>query len=228
MRSTEQINQIKRFESDPFQVHSIITQSDVDKLLDTFENSEKIVKATGPVVAEIDHGDPILTKILTQLTSVLGNFDIRYAHFFSVERPHVLHIDDDFDYPNSYKAITVPLWHNGLSDPKFFVFNQHYYSGPAKFFKDREIDPDVHYNAPVTDYSNIDGLDETGIPNFLREQIDHLKDPWLDGLSIKAYFPWTITSAIVFDSLQIHSAGNFAKQGVTKKIGLSIFTKDPK
>jgi len=28
--------------------------------------------------------------------------------------------------------------------------------------------------------------------------------------------------------LQIHSAGNFKQQGVSKKLGLSIFTKDPK
>ena len=59
------------------------------------------------------------------------------------------------------------------------------------------------------------------------EKIDHLKDEWLEGLSVKAYFPWIVASAIVFDSLQLHSAGNFAKQGVTEKIGLSIFTQDP-
>ena len=228
MRSAEQINKIKKFESDPFQAHNILSRSDVDFLLKTFDHSQKTIKSTGPVVAKIDYENIVFQKILNHLYPLIGNFEIRYAHFFAVEKPHVLHIDDDHDYPNSYKAITVPLWHDGKKDPKFFVFNQHYYGGPAKFFKNREIDPKVHYNIPVTDYTEIEGKDEYGIPKQIREQIDHLKDSWLEGLSVKAYFPWTVTSAIVFDSLQIHSAGNFTKQGVTKKIGLSIFTKDPR
>lgn len=228
MRSKQQINEIKKFESNPFQIHNILTHDDIEMLLNTFNDSEKTIKSTGPVVSKIDYDNPILAKILNQLYPLIGNFEIRYAHFFSVEKPHVLHIDDDDDYPRSYKAITVPLWHNGTSDPKFFVFNQHYYGGPAKFFKNREVDPKVHYNIPITDYSKIDGLDTYGIPDYLRQQIDHLKDTWLEGLSVNAYFPWTPTSAIIFDSLQIHSANNFNKQQVTKKIGLSIFTKDPK
>jgi len=228
LRSQRQIAEIKEFESDPFQIHNLLSKDQVAELIDVYESSDKTVKDTGPVVSKIDYNNTVFREILTKLSTVLGEIDIRYAHFFEVDRPHVLHIDDDFDFPRSYKAITVPLRHDGHTNPKFYVYNQHYYGGPAKFLKDREIDPSVHYNVPVTDYNNIDGLDDIGIPADVRKGIDHLKDKWLEGLSVKAYFPWNVTSGIVFDSLQIHSAGNFKQQGVSKKLGLSIFTKDPK
>ena len=55
--------------------------------------------------------------------------------------------------------------------------------------------------------------------------LNHLKKEWLDGLSIDNYFPWKIGSVIAFDSLRLHSASDFNRAGITKKLGLSIFTK---
>lgn len=227
LRSQEQIDAIKKYESDPFQLLNIISKDDVEHLLSVFYDNEKEQKATGPEVCFLDHNDLVLKKIVAMLEDSIGKFNFRAVQFFKANRPHILHIDDDFHYPNTYKAILIPLWHNGHTDPNFFIYNQHYYGGPAKFFKGRKVDPAVHYNLPVTDYKEIDGIDKIGIPGPVREKIDHLKDEWLEGLSVKAYFPWIVTSAIVFDSLQLHSAGNFLKQGVTEKIGLSIFTQDP-
>ena len=56
------------------------------------------------------------------------------------------------------------------------------------------------------------------------KNLSHLKEEWLEGLTVQKYFPWTIGSIICFDSLQIHSASNFLNCGIESKLGLSIFT----
>ena len=57
-----------------------------------------------------------------------------------------------------------------------------------------------------------------------KDMLSHLKEEWLEGLTVQKYFPWTIGSIICFDSLQIHSASNFLNCGIESKLGLSIFT----
>ena len=229
MRTSNQIKEIKKFESDPFQVFEIISAEQVGELIQVWHQStDKVHKETGPTTVKLEKTNPVLQHIMKKLKPTIGECSIRYASFFDVERPHVIHIDDDFDYPVAYKAITIPLWHNGQDTPDFYVFDQHYYGGPAKFFKNRKTEPKVHYNKPIIDYSTIDGLQDTGINEYHMSQLDHLDNEWLEGLTVKESFSWTLGSAIVFDSLQLHCSGNFANQGVKRKIGLSIFTKDPK
>lgn len=228
MRTDKQIATIKAHESDPFQILDIVSVEQISNLLQVWHKStDKLKKETGPTTVKLPKDNLILQSIVDKLQPMIGNFTIRHASFFDVERPHVIHIDDEFDYPVAYKAITIPLWHNGQDTPDFYVFDQHYYGGPAKFFKNRKTEPKVHYNKPIIDYSTIDGLRDTGINEYHMSQLDHLDNEWLEGLTVKESFSWTLGSAIVFDSLQLHCSGNFANQGVKRKIGLSIFTKDP-
>ena len=153
-------------------------------------------------------------------------FKVRYAHFFDVTDPHIIHNDDEFEFPDCYKAFTLPLNVYGNSDDiKLVVFDQYYYGGPAKFFAGEKSISKVHYNAPVTSYENVQGCSYTVIEkNMKDEYLGHLRDNWLKGLSVKTMLDWTVGDILCFDSLSLHSSSNFKSKGIDRKIGLSIFT----
>lgn len=230
MRTLEQINFIKNHQSESKQIVNALDSVKVSSLLEFYNNSkDKIQKNTGPKVLYVQEGQGIIDDILSLLRLEFGEFKVRSAHFFDVTTPHVLHIDDDFDHPNCYKAFTIPLWvDNGdCNKIKLVMFDQYYYGGPVKFFKNEVFSKEVvYYNKPLYEYNDVENLVEHSIPITIKNKLlSHLKDNWLEGLSIHSYFPWTIGSIIAFDSLRIHCSSNFKKVGVNQKIGLSIFTE---
>ena len=226
MRTIEQIEKLKETHSDPQQVKNLLNEKKVNFLLDYYHNSKNVEeKNTGPKVLYVEPGEGIIDDVLENLKSVIGDFKVRSAHFFDVSKPHILHNDDANDLPDAYKAITLPLYIDGTGTPRLVFFDQYYYHGPVKLFKGRRKEIEVHYNKPLIDYSEVSNLSQEQIPDWIRQRLlSHLKDRWLEGLSVHSYFPWTIGSGIIFDSLQIHCASNFLEENVTRKIGLSIFT----
>lgn len=228
MRTTEQIDFLKKYHSDPIQLTKVVDMEKVDFLLNYYYSQEKIEKNTGPKVVYVKEGDDIIDDILFFLREHFGNFKLRSAHFFEVDSPHVLHIDDDFDLPNSYKAFTIPLWvdNNDCNKIKLVMFDQYYYGGPVKFFNKETNINQTYYNVPLFDYKNVENRSSKVIPNSIKEKVlSHIKNSWLEELSISNYFPWTIGSIIAFDSLRIHCSSDFRNVGINKKIGLSIFTE---
>lgn len=228
MRTQEQINKIKEKQSKPVQQMMFLKESRVEELLDYyFDNKDKAeVKPTGPKCLYINEGDGVIDDILVPLRYTFGDFKVRNAQIFDTTVPHILHNDDGKDLPNAYKAFTIPLmvFEGNELDAKLCMFDQYYYNGPAKFCKGEKFESNT-YNSIVTDYKDVDGLSNDGIPHIWRDELlSHLKDNWIEGLTLQAYFPWIIGSYIAFDALQIHSASNFTTKGISRKIGLSIFT----
>ena len=226
MRTDEQIAEIKRHHSAPTQTLNLLNQEKVNFLLDYYNNSNNVIeKNTGPKVLYVKPGEGIIDDILEKLVPIIGNFNVRSAHFFDVKRPHVLHNDDSADYPTSYKAITIPLYIDGKGIPRLVFFDQYFYHGPVKLFNGRKKETETYYNLALTEYSDVENLNYTRISDCIRQRLlTHLEERWLEGLSVQDYFPWTIGSGIIFDSLQIHCASNFLNEGVKRKVGLSIFT----
>jgi len=229
MRTLEQIEAIKKTKSNPVQHWDIITSGDIDNLLKFYNTSEDIVeKVTGPKVLKVNEGEGIIDHILDKLKNLYGEFILRDAHIFDVGKPHIIHNDDSFDYPQCYKAFVIPLYVEGntCDKAKFFIFDQSYYGGPAKFVNEEDVTGySVHYNKFLTTYEEVEDTNDMGINEEHLKYLSHLKSHWLKGLSVKAYFPWQIGSIISFDSLDLHSASNFKDVGIIRKIGLSIFTQ---
>lgn len=229
MRTKEQINNIKSNQSDSIQLTNVLSNEKISFLLDHYQNSNKrFIKNTGPEILYVNEGDEIIDDILLLLRNRFGQFKVRAAHYFEVENPHILHIDDDFRYPNAYKAFTIPLWVDSgdCNKIKLIMFDQYYYGGPVKFFKGESNIEKTYYNTPLFDYSNVENLSKKSILKPIKNTLlTHLKDEWLEGLSIKDVFPWKIGSIIAFDSLRIHCSSDFRKIGIKKKIGISIFTE---
>jgi len=227
MRTEEQIEKIKQTFSDPVQLWNVVSEDRREQLLRYYwRNPNVIKKTTGPSVLEVQEEQ--ISDILDALRRTFGNFKLRNAHFFDVKKPHIIHNDDSFDYPQCYKAFVMPLWTDiSPSDKaKFFVFDQHYFAGPAKFVNGEDTTgKPVHYNKFVTEYSEVQNKSDKGIPPYFAHLMAHIKDEWLEGLTVNAYFPWTVGSIIAFDSLSLHCASDFTRQGIKRKIGLSIFTE---
>jgi len=227
MRTQEQIAKIKEKQSPPVQLWNVLTQQKINELINHYEKSEKTEKNTGPIVSYVKEGEGVIDDILTILRNTFGDFKVRTAHFFDVSRPHIIHIDDDFEYPNSYKAFTIPLEIRGCEEnkAKLIFFDQYYYGGPAKFVKNTDTDgKPQYYNSFVTEYDDIENTVDIEMSEEHKKLITHLWDDWPKGLSIQKYFPWHIGSIIAFDSLQLHCASDFLSTGATSKLGLSIFT----
>ena len=230
MRTLDQIQAIKNTKSDPVQHWDIISYGEIIDLLIHYNDSSSKVeqKSTGPKVLYVKEGDGVIDKILKKLRKVYGNFEVRSAHYFDVTKPHIIHNDDDFDYPQCYKAFVIPLLVEGATcdKAKFFVFDQSYYGGPAKFVNGEDTTgKPVHYNTFLTDYNRIENTSIAGLTDFELQHLTHLKPKWLEGLSVNKYFDWRIGSIISFDSLDLHCSSDFNSAGITRKVGLSIFTK---
>ena len=224
MRTIQQIGEIQKYETPPLVIENALASSKVQFLLDYYYNSNNVIeKNTGPKVLYVKEGEGIIDDIIEKLRNQFGNFKVRSAHYFNVSRPHIIHNDDDKNFPRCYKAFTIPLWCNGNDDDIGLVmYDQFYYHGPAKFINGETQQSPVYYNEFVREYTNVDHTTSKLIED--KSQITHLREHWLEGLSIHKILPWKIGNILAFESLRLHSSTDFVSKGIDQKIGLSIFT----
>jgi len=219
---------ISRF-TDAYVVDNFLTKSEITALIKLFNSEkDKIYKNTGPVTCSITDKD-LFNSLMSKVTAEVGDCRCFASLFFYVETPHIVHNDDLFTFPSLYKAFTLPLEINYIAEntgyPSLCIFEQYYLNGPSKFFKGSKDVP-TYYNKQVYDYSDVQNLKYTGIDRSIKQDyLSHLKDSWLDGLTIHKILPWKPGSAIVFNSAQLHCASNFKHQGIRSKLGISIFTE---
>ncbi len=234
MRTQEQIDNIKQRIQDPYEVKDFLTDFELHYLIDLFErnrqlsNSPAVYKNTGPITLDLFFSkDPVVSKVIERLHSIIGPFEITAAFFFFTDYPHIIHNDDTFELPEGvYKGITIPLRIDGNAVPKLCFFDQFYFQGPAKFFNG-DTDIPTYYNKQVYDYADVDGnvkgmiIDESTRIKYLT----HLKLKWLNGLSLWGTLDWRPGNALIFDSTRLHCASDFRSLGIKSKLGISIFTK---
>lgn len=225
MRNSNTIELLQKTHSDPFSLKDIVDNEELLKYY--FDNESNVIqKNTGPKVLEIEKNHKLLQPVIQKMREKLLPFKVRYAHFFDVTDPHIIHNDDEFEFPYSYKAFTIPLKIYGeCDDIKLVTFDQYYYGGPAKFFNGEKSIENVYYNKPLTSYENVQGCSDAGIEhNIKNEYLGHLSDSWLQGLTVNKMLDWNISDVLCFDSLSLHCSSNFKSKKVYRKIGLSIFT----
>lgn len=215
------------------QILDFITPQEQEVFLNYYENNtdNRVVKKTGPKILELCSGDNhTFDTVVDRLRENFGDFDLRHAHIFDVtERPHILHNDNDSNYGDRcHYGFTIPLKLEGefTELPKLVVYDQLYPSGGVKLVKGTDVShiPQTH-NQLVTEYSNVVGLVDDPFPQSYHEKhLTHLLPQWLEGMSVNCDFDWHLRSVISFNSKQIHSASDYTRLGVTRKLGLAIFT----
>jgi hypothetical protein len=146
------------------------------------------------------------------------------SNIFRVEKPHIAHNDDYEEkiYP-IYKTLVLPL--EISKQTNFVTFDQAYLDGPVKLFRGYDPVPESYYNKSLTDYSNIINYTDKPFDKEIHQKyLSHLPYESLHGLTVEKVIPWVPGNAIIFDMGRIHSASNFVAEGITHKIGYSIFT----
>jgi len=225
MRTLEQISHVKQGQGDPYSIRGIV---DVTRLYKYYILNEDRVeqKNTGPKVLNVDPTEEVFQPLIASLKEEVGEFNIRCMHYFDVTNPHIIHNDDEFEYPNCYKAFTIPLRIYGTSnDVKLVVFDQYYYGGPAKFVNGSDMSKyPVYYNKFLTEYNAVEEKSTAGLNDIELSYLTHLQSNWVNGLSINKMLPWTVGEALCFDSLALHCSSDFKNTGIERKIGVSIFT----
>ena len=211
-----------------YYIEKFINEDDIKELVDVFESADnKVHKNTGPITSAIkDYNSPVLSKIKDKIYALYPDSEIYHGMFFYVERPHIIHNDDNREkWPKIYKAFNLPLKYDGVEEPYLCFFDQVYLEGPSKFFNG-EKDVKTYYNAIVNDYKDVLGKSKKPIDPIMKEKyLTHLKDKWLEGLSFNSAHDWKPGNAIVFDCCRLHCASDFSKIGVKNKLGISVFTK---
>jgi len=236
MRTLEKINKIIESIENPYSIKNFLDNYQISYLIDIFNSqassigpySNLIQKNTGPITLDLReyYQDQVVSKILTGLETLIGNYEVTAAFFFKTDYPHIIHNDDTFELPDTvYKGITIPLFLDGYSEtyPKLCFFDQFYFHGPAKFFKGSSNVP-TYYNKQIYDYKDITG---TVDKKFVDEKnyFTHLNPTWLEGLSLHSTLDWIPGDALIFDSIRLHCASDFRNIGIKSKLGISIFTK---
>jgi hypothetical protein len=229
MRSETEQQEIKNLLSEPVSLENFLSDEEINSLIDIFEktsNESKIFKNTGPITLNIDFTIEPFKSLLNRFAPVLGDFDLISGFYFYTDYPHIIHNDDSFELPTTFKGITLPLRFRGSKKyPYLCFFHQYYLNGPAKFVKGEKELPEF-YNKNISDYTEIKNKSIKIFPKIIHDMyLSHLKYEWLDELSFDRALPWKPGNALIFNSVQLHSASNFLKQGITDKLGISIFTK---
>jgi hypothetical protein len=233
MRTQEEITKIKSRFSKPYSVENFLTDYQVQYLVNLFSSlkveKNKVYKNTGPTTLDIVPflDDPVIKLILDKLTDEIGTFELNAGFFFWTNYPHIIHNDDTYEYNDVYKGITIPLELEGNCTelPSLCFFDQHYFGGPAKFFNE-DADIPTYYNKQIYEYIEVENLtvDPVDKGTYLKF-FTHLKPKWLKGLSLQSVLEWKPTSALIFDSVQLHCASDFRQQRIRSKLGISIFTR---
>lgn len=246
MRNEQQIKNIKERIVEPYSIDHFLTSHEGTYLINLFEShndsdidpmQRKVYKNTGPITLDLRlyTNDPIVRSVFDRIKKEIGPYEITSAFFFFTNYPHIIHNDDLFQLPDGiYRAITIPLEFNRKTDstelPSLCLFDQFYFHGPSKFFKGSADDGiPTYYNQRLYDYSNVDGLLDHNVisEEMYKELFTHLQPQWLDGLSLHSTIQQKIGSAIIFDSVRLHSSSDFRTLGIESKLAISVFTTIP-
>ena len=210
-----------------YYIENFVSKSDVEELCDIWDkSSNRVFKRTGPITSTItDFKVPVMRRITDKIHSLYPDCEIYHGMYFYVNYPHIIHNDDNKEWPLIYKAFNIPLRYEGDELPYLCFFDQVYLDGPSKFFNG-ETDMPTHYNKLVYDYENVVGKSKEPFDEYLKDKyLTHIKDEWLKGLSFNSSHHWQPGNAIVFDCCRLHCASDFRKQNIKSKLGLSIFTQ---
>jgi len=170
---------------------------------------------------------PIIDSVLGE-----GTWEVTGGNFFETETGYRVHADTGKDGPDRVLQTFVfplsitpkPNKKPNLEGVRFLILNQTW-SGDAAFFLRGSPDEPNEYNIVVKHYKDVGNRDDDGtIDGILLEQCPHLIPSNFVGLSVDKSFQWIPGVPITFPRDRLHVSSAFPRQGVAKKLGLSIFT----
>lgn len=214
------------------QTLSPLTQEQLKKLIDCFEtNSQMQLLPMRRFALDIASAVEIVTPVID---SVLGKdtWEVAGGNFFETETGYRIHADTGKEGPDRvWQTFVFPLSQELRTDipvkvenNRLLVLNQTWQGDAAFFLKGETVEPN-EYNQVITDYKDVGNLDnEETIDGLLLQYCPHLKISNFPGLTVDKHFQWTPGVPMTFPRNRLHVSSAFPRNGIKRKLGLSIFT----
>jgi hypothetical protein len=201
-------------------------------LIDCFENNSEMQLLPQRRFA-LDLG-PAMEIVSPIIDSVLGagTWEVTGGNFFETETGYRVHADTGRDGPDRVlQTFVFPLRQELRTDipvrlerNRFLVLNQTWSGDAAFFLRGETVEPN-EYNQVITDYRDVGNLDSLDtLDGILLEYCPHLKIENFAGLTVDKHFQWTPGVPMTFPRNRLHVSSAFPRNGIRRKLGLSIFT----
>ena len=210
------------------QALSALTEEQRLALIECFKTNSHFIEYPGRSFG-LDLG-PALKIVAPIIDSVLGKdtWEVFGGNFFETSTGYRVHADtgkegpehvwQTFVFPLSLEAKPVAAPQN----VRLLILDQTW-SGDAAFFLRGSPDEPNEYNIVVNDYKDVGNLGE-GFDGTLLQWCPHLNPSNFLGLSVDKNLEWVPGVPLTFPRNRLHVSSAFPRQGIIKKLGLSIFT----
>jgi hypothetical protein len=201
-------------------------------LISCFENNSQIKMLPQRKFA-LDLG-PALEIVKPIIDSVLGEgtWEVAGGNFFETETGYRVHADTGKEGPEKVLQTFVFPLRQELRDDipvrlernRFLVLNQTWSGDAAFFLRGETVEPN-EYNQVITDYQDVGNLDDIEtMDGILLEYCPHLDNRNFAGLTVDKHWQWTPGVPMTFPRNRLHVSSAFPRNGIRRKLGLSIFT----
>lgn len=179
------------------------------------------------IVEAVNIVQPIIDNVLGK-----GTWKVAGGNFFETETGYRVHADTGKDGPaDVWQTFVFPLRQELRTDipvklerNRLLILNQTWSGDAAFFLRGEDVEPN-EYNQVITDYKDVGNLDDEGtMDGLLLEHCPHLKISNFAGLTVDKHFQWEPGVPITFPRNRLHVSSAFPRNGIKRKLGLSIFT----
>ena len=178
--------------------------------------------------------EPALEIVRPIIDSVLGagTWEVAGGNFFETETGYRVHADTGKEGPDRVlQTFVFPLRQELRDDVpvrlernRFLVLNQTWTGDAAFFLRGETVEPN-EYNQVVTDYKDVGNLDDMEtMDGILLDHCPHLDIRNFAGLTVDKHWQWIPGVPMTFPRNRLHVSSAFPRNGIKRKLGLSIFT----
>jgi hypothetical protein len=209
-----------------------LTEEQQLALIDCFENNSQLeILPQRKFALDLAPAMEIVKPIIDSVLGV-GTWEVTGGNFFETETGYRVHADTGKAGPERVLQTFVFPLRQDLRDDipvrlernRFLVLNQTWSGDAAFFLRGETVEPN-EYNQVITDYKDVGNLDDMEtMDGILLEYCPHLNFKNFAGLTVDKHFQWIPGVPMTFPRNRLHVSSAFPRNGIKRKLGLSIFT----
>lgn len=208
-----------------------LTADQLQSLINCFENNSNMqtlpMRRFGLDIAEaIKVVKPVIDSVLGENT-----WEVTGGNFFETETGYRIHADTGKDGPEKvWQTFVFPLRQELRTDipvklerNRLLILNQTWSGDAAFFLRGETVEPN-EYNQVITDYKDVGNLDDCdSIDGILLDYCPHLNPSNFACLTVDKHFQWAPGVPMTFPRNRLHVSSAFPRNGIKRKLGLSLF-----
>ena len=209
-----------------------ITEQQRLALISCFENNSQIkILPQRKFALDLEPALEIVRPIIDGVLGA-GTWEVAGGNFFETETGYRVHADTGKEGPDRVlQTFVFPLRQELRDDVpvrlernRFLVLNQTWTGDAAFFLRGETVEPN-EYNQVITDYKDVGNLDDMKtMDGILLDHCPHLDIRNFAGLTVDKHWQWIPGVPMTFPRNRLHVSSAFPRNGIKRKLGLSIFT----